>query len=65
MDKSGLDKDPTERAKKVISDSRKMGVPPCIKPLDITNGIGKLNLLFVAHIFNVCPGLTANEAEIK
>lgn len=33
--------------------------------LDITKKRSKLNQLFLAHIFNTCPGLTAEEAEIK
>lgn len=62
-DKSGLDLDPTERSKKIINDAKKLGVPPCIKPSDIINGNSKLNLIFLAHLFNNCPGLTPTEEE--
>jgi plastin-1 len=58
---SGLKAEGAERAKIIISHSAKLGVPKCIKPSEITNGITKLNLLFTAHIFNNCPGLTPNE----
>ena len=54
-----------ERAKKVIQDARKLGVPPCIQPNDIVNAVSKLNLIHCAHIFNHCPGLTPTEEEIK
>jgi plastin-1 len=63
-DKSGLSLDGEERASKIITDARKLGVPPCIKAIDITSGEEpKLNLLHCAHIFNNCPGLTPTEEE--
>jgi len=46
-------------------DARKLGVPKCIKPSDISNGHSRLNLMHCAHIFNNCPGLVANEDEIS
>lgn len=59
-----MDKDGPERFTKIIMDARKLGVPKCIKPSDISNGHSRLNLIHCAHIFNNCPGLVANEEEI-
>ncbi|KAL4508359.1 hypothetical protein ABPG72_003663 [Tetrahymena utriculariae] len=61
--KDGLNLDQLERCKKVIHDSKLLGVPPCVKPSDIVNGNQKLNLIFCAHLFNNCPGLTPTEQE--
>lgn len=37
-----------------------------MKPADITSGNAKLNLAFVANLFNVCPGLEQlSEEEAK
>lgn len=33
--------------------------------IDITKARTKLNQLFCAHIFNLHPGLTAEESELK
>jgi hypothetical protein len=43
-DKSALDdEDENVRAKKIIENSYKLGVPKCIKPSDITKERTKLN----------------------
>lgn len=62
-DKKGLELDQLERCRKVINDAKTVGVPPCIKPSDIMNGHSKLNLIFLAHLFNNCSGLTPTEEE--
>jgi len=64
-DKSGLDLQGQERTKKIIADSKKLGVPPLLKPSDILNGTNKLNLIFCAQIFNNCPGLVPNESDFE
>ena len=57
-DKSGLqESDLTKRANKVLNDAKKLGANSYIKAQDICNGNAKLNTLFVASIFNACPGL--------
>jgi len=57
-DKSALtDSDMLSRGNKVINNSKKLGVQPFIKPKDIASGNPRLNLAFVAAIFNQCPGL--------
>ena len=57
-DKSGLqESDLTKRANKVLADAKKLGANSYINAKDICNGNAKLNTLFVASIFNACPGL--------
>lgn len=64
-DKSALDEsDLKKRAEKVIANSKKLGAETYINPDDICKGNTKLNTLFVAAIFNACPGLEpATEKE--
>ncbi|KRX08465.1 Calponin homology domain [Pseudocohnilembus persalinus] len=64
-DLSAMDADEQTRNQKVINDACKLGVPKCIKSTDISKKNAKLNQLFLAHIFNQCPGLAAEEQEIK
>jgi len=57
-DKSALSlNDPLKRADKVLGNATKLGVKPFLKNSDIAGGNGRLNLAFVAAIFNQCPGL--------
>lgn len=51
------------KAANVINGARDLGAPTFIKPQDICEGNKKLNLSFVAQIFNACPGLTITEEE--
>ena len=63
-DKSALNEgDQTKRAEMVIDNAKKLDVDCYIEPNDITSGNEKLNKLFVAQIFNKCPGLEATENE--
>ena len=65
-DKSGLDEeDLTKRATKVLNDAKKLGASSYINPKDIVNGNSKLNTIFVASIFNACPGLDPPTEEEK
>ena len=45
------------RAAHVIANARIVGAEPFIKPDDICQGNKKLNMSFVAQLFNACPGL--------
>ena len=57
--------DKTERAKLVVQHGKRMGAEFNISPQDITSGNDKLNLGFVAALFNAVPdaGLLPPEAE--
>jgi plastin-1 len=57
--------DPKAKAAHVIANAKKLGVPAFIHAGDIVAGNQKLNLAFVAQIFNTCPGLTATETEAE
>jgi plastin-1 len=52
------------RAEQVIANARRMGVEAFISPSSIVNGNTKLNLIFIAEIFNHNPGLHATEQEM-
>ncbi|CAH0490504.1 unnamed protein product [Peronospora farinosa] len=56
---------PEERAAHVIKNARRLEVETFIKPRDITSGNPKLNMSFVAQLFNTCPALDVIEEEIK
>ncbi|CAH0482934.1 unnamed protein product [Peronospora belbahrii] len=56
---------PEERAAHVIQNARRLEVETFIKPRDITSGNPKLNMSFVAQLFNTCPALDVVEEEIK
>jgi len=55
------DTEPLKRANQVIKNATSLSVEPFIKPQDICDGNKKLNLSFVAQLFNTCPGLTVTE----
>jgi plastin-1 len=56
--------DPLERAKVVLDNAAKIDCKKFVRPRDIVRGNPKLNLAFVANIFNTCPGLEPlTEAE--
>jgi len=55
-----------DNALKIEKDGQTIEWAKHMKPADITSGNAKLNLAFVANLFNVCPGLeelTAEEAK--
>ncbi|KAG9393347.1 Calponin [Carpediemonas membranifera] len=58
-----LSMSPEDRAEAVIAGAAKLGVERFIQPSDITNGISKLNLAFVAALFNNWPALEVIESE--
>jgi len=54
------------RAEQALTHSRILGCNPFVKSKDIANGNPKLNLAFVADLFNHCPGLEEyDEEELK
>jgi len=63
-DKSPLnDKDPTKRAEGVLKNASKIDCAKFVKPRDIVAGNPKLNLAFVANLFNTLPGLAPLSKE--
>jgi len=59
-DKKALNvSDPNQRAELVLQNADKLGCRKFLRPGDIVKGNGKLNLAFVANLFNTCPGLEA------
>lgn len=46
-----------KRAESVINNSIAIGVPPLVRPTDITTGNVKINTVFLAEIFNTKHGL--------
>lgn len=62
MNKSDLE----ERARIVLDNGTKLGCKNFIRPRDIVQGNQKLNMAFVAQLFNKCPGLEPlKEEELK
>lgn len=62
---TNLEKRP-QRAAKAIDHAKTLGCSPFVKPKDISSGNPKLNLAFVADLFNHCSGLEElNEEEAK
>ena len=54
-----------KRAEKMIHNAESIGVPPLLRPTDITTGNVKLNTVFVAELFNTKHGLEElSEEEI-
>jgi len=49
--------DMTKRAQLVLENADKLNCKKFVKPADIVKGNTKLNLAFVANLFNTCPGL--------
>lgn len=66
-DKNALnEKDVNKRADMVINNARKIDCAKFVKPRDIVAGNPKLNLAFVANLFNKMPGLQPlTEEEAK
>jgi plastin-1 len=53
--------DLTQKAAHIIRNAQTVGAATFIKPKDICDGNKKLNMGFVAQIFNACPGLVISE----
>jgi len=57
-DKKALEQsDKLKRAEMVLVNADKLGCRKFVRPRDIVAGNTKLNLAFVANLFNTCPGL--------
>jgi len=64
VDRSALKKkDPVERAEQTLKQASKIGCREFVKPNDIAKGIEKLNLAFVANMFNKHPALEIPEKD--
>jgi len=58
-------KDPEQRADKMLQQADKLGCRKFVKPSDVARGQPKLNLAFVANLFNTHPGLEPLSEEEK
>jgi hypothetical protein len=56
--------DHTQRADRMLQQADKIGCRKFVRPTDVVKGNAKLNLAFVANMFNTCPALEAVEIEI-
>jgi len=54
-----------KRAEMVLDNAAKIDCKKFVRPRDIVAGNPKLNLAFVANMFNTCPGLEAVEEVIE
>jgi len=59
------EKDPLKRAELVLQNADKLGCRKFLRPADIVKGNNKLNLAFVANLFNTCPGLEPVEETFE
>lgn len=53
-----------KRAEIMLQQAAKLGCRSFVTPADVVNGVYKLNLAFVANLFNNHPGLNQPEGEI-
>ncbi|XP_049848055.1 plastin-2 isoform X2 [Schistocerca gregaria] len=60
-----MEPDLLRRAEIMLQQAGKLGCRSFVTPSDVTNGIYKLNLAFVANLFNNHPGLDRPEGEIE
>ena len=58
-------RDLLQRAEEVLSNSEKLGCRKFLTPTSLVAGNPKLNLAFVANLFNTCPGLEPITEEDK
>ncbi|XP_039298771.1 plastin-2 [Nilaparvata lugens] len=60
-----MEPDMTKRAEIMLQQAAKLHCRSFVTPNDVVNGIYKLNLAFVANLFNNHPGLDRPEGEIE
>lgn len=60
-----MEQDLLKRAELMLQQAAKLGCRSFVTPSDVVNGIYKLNLAFVANLFNNHPGLEQPEGEIE
>eukprot|EP01084_Bolivina_argentea_P295847 509470_1 len=58
-----LNWDNNKRANQVLNNAKKIGAKPFLTSKDIVTGNAKLNMAFVAQLFNTCPGLAEVNAD--
>ena len=58
-----LDWKEDKRAGQVLTNAQKIGAKPFLTKQDILSGNDKLNMAFVAQLFNTCPGLKEVNAD--
>jgi plastin-1 len=56
--------DTTKRAEQMLTQAEKIKCRKYVKARDVVKGNAKLNLAFVAHMFNTCPALDPPEEPI-
>jgi len=56
--------DEKQRAEKMLQQADKINCRKFVRPTDVVKGNQKLNLAFVANMFNTCPALEAVEIEV-
>lgn len=56
--------DPTQRAERMLQQADKIGCRKFVRPTDVVKGNQKLNLAFIANMFNTCPALEDVEIEV-
>ncbi|VVC34404.1 EF-Hand 1, calcium-binding site,Actinin-type actin-binding domain, conserved site,EF-hand domain [Cinara cedri] len=59
-----MEPDMNKRAEMMLQQAAKLGCRSFVTPADVVNGVYKLNLAFVANLFNNHPGLDKPEGEI-
>ena len=52
-----------ERADRMLDEADKIGCRSFVAPADVVNGNYKLNLAFVANLFNTYPGFDQQEFD--
>jgi len=60
-----LEQNHLDRAEIMLQQAAKLGCRSFVTPNDVVNGVYKLNLAFVANLFNNHPGLDRPEVEIE
>uniref|UniRef100_A0A1B6E746 Plastin-2 n=1 Tax=Clastoptera arizonana TaxID=38151 RepID=A0A1B6E746_9HEMI len=60
-----MEPDMLKRAELMLQQAAKLGCRSFVTPSDVINGIYKLNLAFVANLFNNHPGLEQPEGQIE
>ncbi|XP_054279838.1 plastin-2-like isoform X1 [Macrosteles quadrilineatus] len=60
-----MEKDLLKRAELMLQQAGKLGCRTFVTPSDVVGGIYKLNLAFVANLFNFYPGLEQPEEKIE
>ena len=60
-----MESDPLSRAEIMLQQADKLGCRSFVSPKDVVEGIYKLNLAFVANLFNNHPGLDSSHIDLE